>query len=233
MSTPRPRRSPRWLRWHHLYGWLAKAEVTLGLALALADAMGLKQNEQTVEYLIDLVITVQSARSALTAAERDPDFIPAGYCFPRHAHLAAGGIQLMRARAQMSELLRIIPGSSLVVAPDDRDLAAPELAAGLEDAFGGGGYTALQRSALLQMAWDHVSSALDGRESAFEAHASGGMPNWRHWLRRSFRDYDALANAVASMLGLPMPQIDVDNIRAAPIAARRTATPPQASPRSN
>ena len=72
--------------------------------------------------------------------------------------------------------------------------------------FGGGGYTALQRSALLQMAWDHVSSALDGRESAFEAHASGGMPNWRHWLRRSFRDYNALANAVASMLGLPMPK---------------------------
>ncbi len=223
---PAPEAIARWLRWHHLYGWLAKAEFTLGLALALSDAMGLKQNEQTVEYLIDLVITVQTARSALTAAERDPEFTSAGFCFPRHAHLAAGGVQLMRARAQMSELLRIIPGSSLVVAPDDRDLAAPELAAGLEDSFGGGGYTALQRSALLQMAWDHVSSALDGRESAFEAHASGGMPNWRHWLRRSFRDYDALANAVAGVLDLPMPPIDVDNIRTAPIPARRSAPPP-------
>ena len=227
---PLPEAIPRWLRWHHLYGWLAKAEFTLGLALALTHAMGLSEHEQTIDYLIDLVITVQTVRSSLVAAERDPGFTPAGFCFPNHAHLAAGGIALMRARARMSEILRIIPGSSLVVAPSDRDLAVPELALGLEESFGGGGYTALQRAALLQMAWDHVSSALDGREAAFEAHASGGMPNWRQWLRRSFRDYNELANAVAGALDLAMPEIDLDGIRTAAIAARRvTASPPAAS----
>jgi hypothetical protein len=51
---------------------------------------------------------------------------------------------------------------SLVVAPADTDLAAPEVAAGLEESFGGGGYTARQRAALLQLAADHVASALDG-----------------------------------------------------------------------
>jgi 4-hydroxyphenylacetate 3-monooxygenase len=167
-------------------------------------------------------------RSCLTAAERDPDYTPAGYCFPRHAHLAGGGISLFKVRQRMSEILRILPGSSLVVAPTDRDLAAPEMAAGLEKSFGGGGYTALQRAALLQLAWDHVSSALDARESAFENHASGGMPNWRGWLRRNFRDYNALANAVVKQLDLPMPEIDVSGIGTAPIAARRTVTPPAA-----
>jgi aromatic ring hydroxylase len=221
---------PRWLRWHHLYGWLAKAEFTLGLALALSDAMGLKQHEPTIDYLVDLIETVQMVRTSLTAAERDSEFTAAGYCFPAHAHLAAGGIALLRARQRMSEILRILPGSSLVVAPSDGDLAAPELASGLEDSFGGGGYTAMQRSALLQLAWDHVSSALDAREAAFEAHASGGLPNWRGWLRRSFRDYNALANAILRALDLPMPEIDVGNIRAAPIAARRQVTPP--APRS-
>ena len=125
----------------------------------------------------------------------------------------------------MSEILRILPGSSLVVVPSDRDLAAPELSQGLEESFGGGGYTALQRAALLQLAWDHVSSALDARESTFEAHASGGMPNWRGWLRRNFEDYNELANAVLGQLDLPMPEIDLTGIRAAPIAARRTVTP--------
>ncbi len=217
---------PRWLRWHHLYGWLAKAEFTLGLGLALSDAMGLKSHEPTIESLVDLIETVQMVRTSLTAAERDPEFTAAGYCFPAHAHLAAGGIALLRARQRMSEILRILPGSSLVVAPSDGDLAAPELALGLEDSFGGGGYTARQRAALLQLAWDHVSSALDAREAAFEAHASGGLPNWRGWLRRSFKDYNALANAVLQALDLPMPEIDVGNIRAAPIAARRQVTPP-------
>src|SRR5262249_49569898 len=133
---------------------------------------------------------------------------------------------LFKARQRMSEILRILPGSSLVVAPTDRDLAAPEMAAGLEESFGGGGDTALQRAALLQLAWDHVSSALDSRESAFEMHASGGMRNWRGWLRRNFRDYNELANAVLKQLDLSMPKIDLSGIGAAPIAPRRTVTPP-------
>jgi aromatic ring hydroxylase len=223
---PSPEAIARWLRWHHLYGWLSKAEFTLGLALALTHAMGLKEHDQTIEYLVDLIAEVQIVRSSLTAAERDPEFTRAGYCFPNHAHLAAGGISLFKSRQRMSELLRILPGSSLVVAPSDRDLAAPEMAAGLEESFGGGGYTALQRSALLQLAWDHVSSALDAREAAFEAHASGGMPNWRGWLRRSFKSYNELANAVVHTLGIPMPEIDLSSIPTAPPPLRRTVIPP-------
>jgi len=214
---PSPEAIPRWLRWHHLYGWLAKAEFTLGLGLALTHAMGLKEHEATIEYLVDLVIPVQTVRSCLVAAERDPEYTPAGYCFPRHTHLAGGGIALIKARQRMSEILRILPGSSLVVAPTDRDLAAPEMAEGLEESFGGGGYTARQRAALLQLAWDHVSSALDARESAFENHASGGMPMWRHWLRRNFGDYNALANAVLKQLDTPMPTINLASIGEAPI----------------
>jgi len=205
---------------------LGKALGFLGLALALADAMGLKEHEQTVEYLVDLVVAVQTVRTCIVAAERDPQFTPAGYCYPNHRHLAPGGIALFKARQRISELLRIIPGSSLVVAPADSDLATPELAAGLEDSFGGGGYTAKQRVALLQLAADHVSSALDGRESAFELHASGGHPNWRGWLRQNFRDYNELANAVLQAIDLPMPEVDVSAIPAMPIARRRPTTPP-------
>jgi aromatic ring hydroxylase len=218
---PEPEAIPRWLRWHHLRGWLAKAEFTLGLALAVTDAMGLEQNDATVGYLVDLIAEVQIVRSCIIAAEHDPQFTPTGYCVPNHAHLAAGGISLFKARQLMSELLRIIPGSSLLMAPADSDLAMPELAVGLEETFGGGGYSARQRAALLQLVWDHVSSSLDGRESAFELHASGGMPGWRAWLRRSFKDYSSLANAVLKAIDLPMPAIDVANIGTAPVAPRR------------
>jgi len=217
----------RWLRWHHLYGWLAKAEFTLGLALALSDAMGLKEHAQTVEYVVDLVVAVQTVRSCILAAERDPQFTPSGYCFPNHRHLAPGGIALFKARQRISEILRIVPGSSLVVAPADSDLSAPELAVGLEESFGGGGYTAVQRAALLQLAADHASSALDGRESAFVLHARGGMPNWRGWLRQNFSDYNELANAMLGAIDLPMPQVDVGGIPVAPIARRRPTSPTQ------
>ncbi len=126
----------------------------------------------------------------------------------------------------MTEILRMLPGSSLVVAPADTDLAAPEMAAGLEESFGGGGYTALQRSALLNLAWDHISSGLDGRESAFELHANGGIPTWRGRLRRWFSDYNELANGVLGALNLDMPVIDLNGLRLLFQAPRRPVSVP-------
>lgn len=225
--SPEPMAS--WLFWHQLYCWLAKAEFTLGLALACTHAMGLVEHEPTIEYLVDLITDVQTVRTCQTAAELDPDRTPEGYCVPGRGHVAAGSIAMQKARQRMAEILRILPGSSLAVAPADSDLAAPDVAAGLEESFGGGGYTAAQRAALLQLAWDHVSSALDGRESAFELHANGGIPAWRGRLRRCFTSYNELANGVLRALTLDMPKIDLSSIRAIPMAPRRQVTPPPPS----
>src|SRR5262249_19215370 len=139
---------------------------------------------------------------------------------------AAGSIAMLKARQRLTEILRILPGSSLVVAPADTDLAAPEMAAGLEEAFGGGGYTALQRSALLHMAWDHISSGLDARESAFELHANGGIPAWRNRLRAWFSRYNELANGVLSTMTLEMPRLDFNSLRRVPQGPRRQVSAP-------
>ena len=223
--TPEPMAS--WLFWHQLYCWLAKAEFTLGLALACTHAMGLVEHEPTLDYLIDLVIEVQTVRTCITAAELDPEVTAQGYCIPNRLHIAPGSIAILKARQRMAELLRILPGSSLVVAPSDTDLASPEVGAGLAESFEGGGYTALQRAALLQLASDHVCSALDGRESAFELHANGGVPAWRGRIRRYFSRYSELANGVMGSLSLDMPSIDLEGLRAAPLAPRRPVTPPR------
>jgi 4-hydroxyphenylacetate 3-monooxygenase len=227
LVEPSPEPVARYLIWHHLYTWLARAEFSLGLGLALADAMGLKQNDATVEYLIDLMTAVQTMRACQVAAEHEAEFAPNGWCTPNHRHVTVGGIAAFKARQHIGEILRIIPGSSLVVAPGDADLADPGLAAGLEEAFAGGGYTATQRAALLQLAWDHVSSGLDGRESAFELHASGGLPSWRGRLRQCYDRYDELANAVLRQIDLPMPALDMSAIPNAPLAPRRVNTPPK------
>ena len=226
LTEPSPDPIASWCFWHQLYAWLAKAEFTLGLALACTHAMGLKDHEPTIEHLIDLVIDVQTVRSFQTAAELDPDFSTTGYCVPGRGHVAAGSIAMQKARQGMAEILRIVPGSSLVVAPSDKDLTSPEVGAGLEESFGGGQYTALQRAALLQLAGDHVSSALDGRESAFELHANGGLPAWRARLRRSFTRYNELANGVLRAVDLDMPAIDLDGLRAIPLPVRRQVAPP-------
>jgi aromatic ring hydroxylase len=219
----------RWLFWHQLYCWLAKGDFALGLGLALSDAMGLAQHAPTVEMLIDMITDVQTVRTCLVAAELDPMFTPEGYCYPNHNHVAVGSIAMLNARQRLTETLRILPGSSLIVAPSDTDLTSAEVGTGLEESFGGGGYSAKQRSALLQMAWDHVGSSLDGRESVYELHANGGVPIWRARLRRSFGRYNELANAVLKEIKIEMPTVDVSSIPAAPMVPRRQVAVPGAS----
>ena len=202
-----------WLLWHHNNGWLAKAELTLGISLALTEVMGLKENPATIDQLTDLVVNVQISRSCIQAAELDPEVTIAGHAVPGQTHLAAAAINIFQCRQKMSEILRSLPGSSLVNAPADTDFLDPIMAEELEDAYGGGGYSAIQRSALLQLAWDQVSSALDARESVFELHASGGLPAWRSRLRSWFQDYDDLADGVRQFLSVEFPNMDLSRIR--------------------
>jgi len=61
-----------------------------------------------------------------------------GLLLSNQRHVATGSIAMLKARTRMSGVLRTLPGSSLVVAPSDRDLAAPDVAAGLEESFSGG-----------------------------------------------------------------------------------------------
>jgi 4-hydroxyphenylacetate 3-monooxygenase len=125
----------------------------------------------------------------------------------------------------MAEILRVLPGSSLVVAPADTDLHDPTMGADFEESMTGGGYTAEQRAALLQLASDHVMSALDARESAFELHANGGAVAWRNRLRQYFTRYNDLANGVVKALPLAMPEIDLNTLRALPLPVRRPVVP--------
>jgi len=41
--------------------------------------MGLREDPQTIEFLVDLVVDVQTVHSCITAAERDPEGTQAGY----------------------------------------------------------------------------------------------------------------------------------------------------------
>jgi 4-hydroxyphenylacetate 3-monooxygenase len=174
-----------------------------------------------------MIVELQTVRSALTAAELDPDLSsvlnrPA----PNYIHVASGSIKMLQAHQRISEILRILPGSSMVVAPSDNDLANPEMTAGIEESFGGGGYTALQRMALLNLAWDHIGSGLDGREAAFELHCNGGIPAWRGQARMRFPDYNRLANGVLRAISIEMPTIDVDALReVSRMPQRREVTP--------
>ena len=187
--------------------------------------MGLAKHEQTIDYLIDLIVDVQTVRSCLTAAERDPRFTPEGYCVPNHCHLAAGSIAILRARQRMGEILRIVPGSSWSWRRRIRDLAAPKSPQGSTNCSAAAATPHCSARPCCRWPGTTSSSALDGRESAFELHANGGMPAWRGRLRHNFDQLQRSRQRVAGSLGIAMPEIDLDHLREMPWAPRRPVTP--------
>ena len=218
-----------WLYWHQVYGWLAKAEVTLGVALSVAEVMGLKENPSAAEQMTDILVDVQTLRSCITAAELEPETSFTGYAVPGMLHVASASVYALKVRQHLSEVLRTIPGSSLVNAPVDTDMMDEEMAAGLEESYGGGGYTAMQRSALLKLTWDHIASSMDAREAAYELHSNAGLTAWRGRIRTWFDGYNELANGVHHFLGTEMPKMDLDGLRRMGPTAQRVVTPPPSS----
>ena len=172
-------------------------------------------------------------RTAFVAAELDAQVTDYGEYYPNAVHLASGSMTAFESRQRMTEILRILPGSSVVMAPADDDLTDGRTRDGLEESFGGGGYTAIQRAGLLNLVWDHVSSGLDGRESAFELHANGGRMAWRNRLRLAFSDYNALANRVLRDVSVDMPEIDLTDMMKKPAPARHAAALTAITPPTN
>ena len=222
-ESPEPIAS--WLFWHQLYAWLAKAEFTLGLALACVDSMGLRTHEPTIEYLMDLVTDVQMVRSCQTAAELDPNSPPTAPASPAAPTWPRAASPCRRRGSGWPRFSASCPAPRSWSRRRTR-IWPPRGGGRTRGVVRGGGYTALQRAALLQLAADHVASALDGRESAFELHANGGLVAWRARLRQCFSRYNELANGVLQALSVEMPVIDLNSLRAAPLPQRRPVTPP-------
>ena len=84
------------------------------------------------------------------------------------------------------------------------------------------------RAALPQLAWDQVSSGLDGREAVFELHASGGLEAWRRRLAAWFERYTELANGVHGFVQVDLPHLDLSSLQELPAPPRRM---PQSTPR--
>jgi 4-hydroxyphenylacetate 3-monooxygenase len=223
-----------WICWHQVIGWLARAEFTLGLALALADCNGLMVTSQRDrlfairDELLDLIVHGETVRACLTAAELEPEQSAAGYLRPRMTHVACAALYCTNVRERMNDCLRRLAGSAPLVAPADSDVSDARVAAELERAFGGGGYTATQRSALLHLAWDHLSSSLSGREGSFELLGSGGIEAWKRRVQQSFERYSEVANAAIRAAAVEMPAINLDVLRdlGSPWAPRRTSGAP-------
>lgn len=199
-----------WLTLMHFTRMIARTEYSLGLALAMADALDTSRNSGVLEIIIDLVIHLETMKSAMKSAISCGKITPSGVIAPDPLSIASGTIYALQNRAKFQDTVRTLSGFGGMLAPSLGDLKDPDIGPLLEKSYGGGRYDAQQRSALLHLMHDHAASAMDAREAAFESLASAGLFTWRLRTRMAFDRYEELANAVTkSIPGGNMPHIDM------------------------
>ena len=188
---------------------LARAEFSVGLALAMAESLGTAKIPAVETALTDIYLHAMTIRTSVTSAVLDCDMQASGIASPRQSHMSVGYMYAFENRAHIADLLRNIAGQSLVTAPSAASLRKGEDHQHMIDLFGGGDLDAEQRALLWNAVRDHSLTTLEGREQLYTSLATGGEFIWRKRIMGGSADSermvaDALAVIEASG-GVPLP----------------------------
>jgi 4-hydroxyphenylacetate 3-monooxygenase oxygenase component len=155
---------------------LAKAEFLLGVALNMADAVGLGTFQHVQNYLHEMVNTVELVRSCIRAAEADCVPGPAGTVLPNDQPLQTVRTMFPELYPRLVEIIQILGASGLVMVPGHAELTG-ERADDVERYYQGANIDAERRIQLFRIAWDVSCSSFAGRQTLYERYFSGDP--WR------------------------------------------------------
>src|SRR5205823_6153401 len=177
---------------------LARAEFSVGLALAMAESLGTAKIPAVETALTDIYLHAMTIRTSVTSAVVDCDMPASGIASPRQSHMSVGYMYAFENRAHMADLLRNIAGQSLVTAPSAASLGKGEDRQHMIDLFGGGDLDAEQRALLWNAVRDHSLTTLEGREQLYTSLATGGEFIWRKRIMGGSADSERMvADALA------------------------------------
>ena len=185
---------------HHLTRELAHCEFLVGLGLAVTRMQGLHTIPGVQDDLSRIIVQTETMRTALRAACADSQPKYTETYTPDQLHMITGSIHGLEVRKQIAETVRNFAGYGGMLAPTLAELEDPEIGPAVSLNYAGGGYTARERAAMLHLLTDATASALDGREAAFTAMATGGIALWKLRVNIEWHRHNELAGYVHALM---------------------------------
>lgn len=176
------------------------------VATMVAEAIGIIQYREVAAKLGEMVTYCEVWRHAMDGVEHQAGPTPSGQWT-----LGPGrGLHIWFAQvsSRMSELVREICGSGIIMQPSENDLANPELRRYLDRYMRGKGVDVDYKSRLFRLAHDLAASSFGMRQDIYE-YWHGGDPNRnRINLLRSF-DQSEITGRIRQLLQHPLPHGEV------------------------
>lgn len=164
---------------------LTKGKFILGVALRVAQAIGIDGFEHVQAKIAELMTTLDLVHACTRASEADCVPGPNGTVVPAPDALSVIRVMMPTLFPRMIEILQVLGASGYMSAPSAAELHSP-VAADIDRYYQGATVSGPERIALFRLAWDLACSSFSGRQVLYERF--GGGDPWRIALTR-FKSY--------------------------------------------
>ncbi|WP_013334618.1 4-hydroxyphenylacetate 3-monooxygenase, oxygenase component [Gloeothece verrucosa] len=168
---------------------LAKAELLVGIAIALAEMAKTNSFLHVQEMLGELLGYLELVKGAVLLSEREAQKTPWGTLCPAIEPLVALRYHFPRMNARMVEVIQTLGAGGLISCPMEQDFNTP-IGADIERYFRGTEVSAQERLHLLKLAWDVTGDAFGQRQLLYERYHAGDPVRIA---AGQYREYDKLS----------------------------------------
>ncbi len=185
---------------------LSNLEFLCGLAMRLADAVGISGFLHLQEKMGEMLIELECFKAAFYGSEAMAKPSPNGVWSPHQFYLAAANLRAPRIYPRLIEIIQTLAAGGFFYAPTEADLANAELRPQLDKYVSGRpGVNARERIALFKLAWDVCGDGFGSRMLQYAKFYSGDpVRNWAGWyLAYPFKDplFATVDRALGANLG--------------------------------
>ena len=154
--------------WYVLVRMAVKAELLLGVCVAVTDYLGTAEQPPARAAVADLIVYLETMRSFIHAAETRPVRSRSGLTLPDPVLGQAARVFAIENHPRMLHLIRELCGASILTAPGRADLRNPEVAAWIDRYYVGPDEHAYERFRMLKLAWELACDSFGSRQLLFE-----------------------------------------------------------------
>jgi 4-hydroxyphenylacetate 3-monooxygenase oxygenase component len=153
---------------------LSQLEFFCGLAMKVADAIGITGFLHVQEKLGEMLSHLEIARAVFYGSEAMAQRLPSGVWVPGGPGLRAFHLQTGKVYSRFVEIVQTLAAGGFFYAPSEADLASPELRPHIDRYVRGrAGVSAEERVALFKLAWDATGEAFAQRMAQYVRFYSG------------------------------------------------------------
>lgn len=191
----------KWAHWHVLTRLVVKAELFVGTAQLVIDALGTAKFPTVRAAMASLIEYASLLRASIVAAEANAVMSEGGVLGPDHNYLTAGRLHSIENYPRIIHILQELCGQGLVMRFTKADFENTEIGPYLDNLLPGTGVSARIKNQLMNFVWDLTSSSLAGRVELFENVNSTPGPFVRERLYNEYKR-DELSKTVLKLAGI-------------------------------